>query len=215
MTGEKSKRQCAGYKTEFDILHRNEVPRLAAKMRRRGVIVESLPDGTSASSAASSSTASLSPPAAVSSSRHQSLSGASSAAQAATTTDLIRREPPTPPTTLIVPVRQQASCYFASNFILMPLGGPDCGFLEYVVPLIDKQPAGSPLRHAFDACALAALGNRKKSSQLGELALREHTNALARTHLALSNPAEWKKDSTLAAILLMSIYEVGNPFPML
>lgn len=116
-----------------------------------------------------------------------------------------------PSSILTVPVAQRAACYFASNFILVPLGQTTHGFMEYLVPLIDSEPPDSGLRSAFNACAFALLGNRAKADSVNllELSLREHTLALKRTHTALGNPATANSDATLATVLMLCIYEVG------
>lgn len=78
------------------------------------------------------------------------------------------------------------------------------------MPLIDTEPPDSSLRSAFNACAIAALGNREKASSLNlaNVSLREHTLALAKTHAALGNPVTANSDATLATVLLLCLYEV-------
>jgi hypothetical protein len=85
--------------------------------------------------------------------------------------------------------------------------------MEYLVPLMDSKPQRSALRYAFNACAFALLGNRARADgvDLAQLSLKEHTLALAQTHKALGNPAVASDDSTLAAVLLLCLYEVHYP----
>jgi hypothetical protein len=82
--------------------------------------------------------------------------------------------------------------------------------MEYLVPLIETEPPGSALRYAFNACAFALLGNRARADglDLAQLSLKEHTLALAQTHKALGHPAAASTDGTLAAVLLLCLYEV-------
>ncbi|KAL2184774.1 hypothetical protein L209DRAFT_755631 [Thermothelomyces heterothallicus CBS 203.75] len=120
-----------------------------------------------------------------------------------------QRPGPSPQSALTIPLAHRASCHFASNFILVAAGRVAHGFMEYLVPLMDAEPPESALRYAFNACAFALLGNRARADgvDLAQLSLREHTLALAQTHKALGHPALASTDSTLAAILMLSLYE--------
>jgi hypothetical protein len=111
----------------------------------------------------------------------------------------------------VVPVHQHASCYFASNFILVPNQESTHGYLEFLLPLLKKEPPKSALHHAFNACALASIANRRKAAgvDLADMALKEHTEALNQMHITLSSAASAKSDAALATVLLLSLYEVG------
>ncbi|KAK4122513.1 hypothetical protein N657DRAFT_719352 [Parathielavia appendiculata] len=178
---EKSKRECGGYRPEFEIVHRDQTGSTLRRLRK---------------------TASV----------HQQQSTDSLQLV------FVREEPqpwrrqslsPTPGSALAVPLAHRASCYFASNFILLSVGVAPHGFMEYLLPLMDTEPSGSALRHAFNACAFALLGNRAKADgvNLPQLSLKEHTLALAQTHKALDHSAMATADSTLAAVLLLCLYE--------
>ncbi|EFX00811.1 negative acting factor-like protein [Grosmannia clavigera kw1407] len=68
----------------------------------------------------------------------------------------------------------------------------------------------NPLTHAFSACALASMETRVMSNGFnfsGE-ALAAYTRALATTHVALRNPDQACDDTTLAAVLLLSLFEI-------
>lgn len=82
--------------------------------------------------------------------------------------------------------------------------------MQYLVPLMEAEPPDSALQHAFNACAFALLSNRARADgvNLANLSLKEHTLALAQTHKALGKPALASTDSTLAAVLLLCLYEV-------
>jgi hypothetical protein len=84
--------------------------------------------------------------------------------------------------------------------------------MEYLVPLMEAEPPHSALRYTFNACALALLGNRARADgvNLAQLSLKEHTLALAHTHRALNQPAVANSDSTLAAVLMLCLYEVSR-----
>jgi len=106
---------------------------------------------------------------------------------------------------------QHASCYFMSNFVLVPRRGNGRGYMDYLVPLLKTESPSSTFVHAFQACAFASMGNRVLSNgiDLNERGLSEYTKALAATHVALKDPELSKADGTLAAVLLLGFFEVG------
>lgn len=83
--------------------------------------------------------------------------------------------------------------------------------MDYLLPLMQSESSNSHLQHAFNACSLAHLGNRVKSDSedIPNKALSEYTQALSTTHLALQDPELSKTDGTLAAVLLLGLYEVS------
>lgn len=113
---------------------------------------------------------------------------------------------------LSIPTEQLASCHFFSNFILVPRQGGTRGFMDYLLPLMKSESSNSHLQHAFNACSLAHLGNRVKSNSedIPNKALSEYTQALSATHHALQDPELSKTDGTLAAVLLLGLYEVSS-----
>ncbi|KAK3898523.1 white-opaque regulator 1 [Staphylotrichum tortipilum] len=178
---EKSKRECGGYRPEFEIVHRDQTKSTLRRLHKG-------PDP-----------------------QHQPSASARPIAFVQEEPGSWRRQSssPSPEPSLAIPLAHRASCYFASNFILVPLGTTPHGFMEYLVPLMEAEPPGSALRFAFNACAFALLGNRARAEgmDLSQLSLKEHTLALAQTHKALSQPALASTDSTLAAVLLLCLYE--------
>lgn len=179
---EKSRRECGGYRPEFEIVHRDQTGSTVRRLRKAADLQQQ-PTG------------------------HRAFVFVEEKPQ-----PWRRRQSPSlsPDSVLTVPLAHRASCHFASNFILLPLSAAPHGFLEYLVPLMDSTTPGSALRYAFNACAFALLGNRSRADNvdLAQLSLREHTLALAQTHKALGHPAAARADSTLAAVLLLCLYEV-------
>ena len=190
----RSRRQCPGYKDEFDLVFRNETQateRRARKASRKALIQKSgkarpNEDSSSFSGALSTTLSDDTKP---------------SAEQAVIPA-------------LSVPVEQRATCLFVSNFILMSKPGCNRGFLEYLIPLLSQDSRENHLQHAFNSCALALLHNRgSPGSKLGEMALSEYSRALSHTNAALRDPRAQKEDSTLAAVLLLGMFEVRMSAP--
>ncbi|KAI1486068.1 hypothetical protein F5X96DRAFT_273799 [Biscogniauxia mediterranea] len=170
----KSRRQCPGYKDEFDLVFRNETKateRRAQKASRKAMA--------------------------------QKMGGKQPMAL----------DTKAPAKQVLVPspgvsIETQANCYFISNFILVPRGRRTHGFLDFVLPLLKQEGAQAHLRHAFDACSMAFLNNRGGSGgRLTEKALSAYTLALTGTNNALRDLEEQRKDSTLAAVLLLGLFE--------
>ena len=184
----KSRRQCPGYKDDFDLVFRNETKateRRAQKANRKALAQKLGRHSPEA-------TFSLSSP-------RDGPSGRPSHAGSAIIP------------ALAVPPEQLASCHFLANFVLVPRqdnGGR--GFMDYLLPLIKSELPTSSLVHAYKACAFASLGNRVTSNgvNFAECALSEYTKALAATTVALRDPEASKSDGALAAVLLLGFFEV-------
>lgn len=116
-----------------------------------------------------------------------------------------------------IPTETQASCHFVSNYVLLPRQGSCRGYLDYLIPLMKSEPEASHLQHAFKACALASLGNRVSSDGVDfpEKAFGEYVKALRATNTAIRDPELSKSDSLLAAVLLLSMFEVRVLFNVL
>ncbi|RDW57621.1 hypothetical protein BP6252_13703 [Coleophoma cylindrospora] len=102
---------------------------------------------------------------------------------------------------LSTPIDQQAVCYFQSTFVLVPVADKR-GYYDFVVPLLQKEPPGSPLSVAFSAVCLGALGRRPNSRSLLPQADAIYGNALKQVNLRLQDPKLALKDSTLAAKII-------------
>ncbi|PFH62509.1 hypothetical protein XA68_13248 [Ophiocordyceps unilateralis] len=116
----------------------------------------------------------------------------------------------TVPSVLQLPLEDLASCHFISNYVLIPRQAlaTTRGFLEFLVPLLKKQTLTPSFKHAFDACSLASLNNRVGcGNDFEKQALGCYTKALAATFGALRDPNLVKRDETLAAILLLGLFE--------
>ncbi|PHH79404.1 hypothetical protein CDD80_4857 [Ophiocordyceps camponoti-rufipedis] len=178
----KSRRQCPGYKDEFDLVFRNETQATKRRAKKANSKALALKNGRDANAADSSSASSLSP---ASSTGRTSLQ-------------------PGPR----VALEDQAACHFMSNFVLVPHQGSVRGFMEFLVPLMKVDRIPQHFRHAFDACALASLNNRVGTgNDLDKDALASYTKALAATFAALRDPDVAKHDATLASVLLLGLFE--------
>ena len=194
----KSRRQCPGYKDEFDLVFRNETKateRRAQKANRKALaqkLGRHSPESPTFSMAGGPKEELLSPPG-FRGAGFGSSAGGSSIIPA-----------------LAVPPEQLASCHFLANFVLVPRGDTGRGYMDYLLPLIKSESPNSSLVHAYNACAYASLGNRVTSNgvDFADRALSEYTKALAAMTVALKDPELSKSDGALAAVLLLGFFEV-------
>jgi hypothetical protein len=174
----KSRRQCPGYKDEFDLVFRNETQATERRARKASKKASAQKDKLGSQ----------------------------------TNAKVVALHKPTPDqsilSTLQLPVDQQATCHFLSNFVLLPSHDNTRGWMEFVVPLLKSEKPAPHFKLAFDACAMASLGNRVgPGCNFEGKALGSYTKALSATFIALKDPVLSKEDSTLAAVLLLGLFE--------
>lgn len=227
----KSRRHCSGYRSDFDILHRDETQATAARAKKAaakkaakraaedGGFIITFDPAPDANKAGGSSSSNKNTPAPSPISSAPGPSSSSSAVAAAPTTQQTHPQTQASPLELslpaaapAVPLDQRASHFFAWNFIMVPgqRGKNSAGHLDYLLPLLGSETRpDSAFQLAYSACALAAMGNRFKgdSTDLVELSYMQHSRALAAIHRALRDPAESRRDGTLATVLLLSLFE--------
>ncbi|KAM0811967.1 putative Zn(2)-C6 fungal-type domain-containing protein [Seiridium cardinale] len=182
----KSRRQCPGYKDEFDLVFRNETQ--ATERRARKANKKAL-QKLGKSESDDESNGSISPTELLGGTFKSPLEQALTPA-------------------LAVPAETRADCHFIANFILMPRQGSTRGFLDFLLPMLKAEGPNSHLQRAFNACSMALLNNCAGArDQYADKALNEYALALGGTNTALRDPEAQKTDSTLAAVLLLGLFE--------
>ncbi|KAB5566302.1 hypothetical protein GE09DRAFT_1106248, partial [Coniochaeta sp. 2T2.1] len=107
---------------------------------------------------------------------------------------------PPPCQAMTLPTRQVARGYMYANY----MAG---GYLPCLVSLLERSP-DSALQSAVTAVGLAALANMGRSRQVMSEAKQEYTTTICMIGSALDDPVECKRDDVLAAVVLLSTYEV-------
>ncbi|KAJ5382126.1 hypothetical protein N7517_000037 [Penicillium concentricum] len=106
---------------------------------------------------------------------------------------------------LVYPVQELGKAHVFVNYMS---GGPCGGHMSYLLPLM-KDTRNSPvLTTALTAVGLAALSNIRLSPRMMFQARKEYTTALSQTNDALRDPVLSKRDDTLAAVVLLGMFEV-------
>ncbi|KAG4026342.1 hypothetical protein MFRU_042g00700 [Monilinia fructicola] len=209
---QKSRRQCPGYKDDFDLVFRNETK--ATERRARRSMKNKKGNNTSTQSVSGSGRdGNRKLPTSSSNSSDAELS------YPATGTDLTKYVSDNGPSSssgspglqvgFSSSIEQQAPCYFMSNFVITPQSGQMRGSFDYILPLIKTEPPTSALSLSFQAVAMASLANRPnaRGSPLMHSAIDQYAKALKVVNLALQNPVQQKTDQTLASILLLGFFE--------
>ncbi|KAF7916393.1 uncharacterized protein EAE98_010693 [Botrytis deweyae] len=124
----------------------------------------------------------------------------------------IENELPWSPKTVIPrefspPIDQQATCFFLSNFVLLPRGHTAKGNLDFLIPLVYGSSRETSLVLALNAVALVAFANQPNARKLLPLADRQYVTALNQINNDLQDVHKAKEDATLAAVFLLSFYE--------
>ncbi|KAK4194395.1 hypothetical protein QBC40DRAFT_319878 [Triangularia verruculosa] len=211
----KARRQCPGYRDEFDLLLRNEnqaAARRSLKANAPAASAGSSSSGSSSKKKISSLKDSQPHP------RQQALQLSISQ-----TTALAN--------SLSIPTEDLATCHFLSNFVLVPKQEQHAarGYNHFLLPLLQQygssmgKEENMHLQYAFNACALASLGERygapgpgagggrvttgKERECLLQRAAETYTKALRATNAALKDPVRCKEDGVLAAVLLLGMFE--------
>lgn len=81
--------------------------------------------------------------------------------------------------------------------------------MSYLLPLMKDTRNSLVLTTALAAVGLAALSNIRLSPRMMLQARKEYTTALSQTNYALRDPVLSKRDDTLAAVVLLGMFEVS------
>ena len=95
-------------------------------------------------------------------------------------------------------------CHFFANYVT---GGTHTGYMTYLSPLLSNRQ-NSVLDSAVRAVALAALSNIRLSPKTKLRSQADYLTALCGVNQGLKDPAICKRDDTLAAVVLLGLYEV-------
>jgi hypothetical protein len=109
------------------------------------------------------------------------------------------------------PIDQQAACFFLANYVLLPEQGTMRGYFDFILPLLQDKPDPC-LFAAFSAVSMASLGTRPNSKALLPQADLCYVKALIKINSTLRDPKTASSDSALAAVLLLSFFEVRMKF---
>ncbi|KFY44128.1 hypothetical protein V494_01614 [Pseudogymnoascus sp. VKM F-4513 (FW-928)] len=184
----KSRRECPGYKDDFDLVFRNETQATEKRAKKPTSKARKAASQAPSNRQWNSNAA---PP--VAGNPNSALVPSSTPAQV--------------PTTLSIPVEQVASHYFFTNFVATSDNGASIGLTDYIIPLANASQSNKHLSLAFSAASLAAFGNRPSGKALLTKAQEQYSKAIRHVNYALRDPVLQKTDETLASVMLLGMYE--------
>jgi len=111
-----------------------------------------------------------------------------------------------------LPLADQAAAVFFKHLVLPSYYNRHTqqGWLQYLAPMYHEAAEDSPLRLATGAAAVAGLAKRPDTLSLSPLAVDLYSQAIKAVHRALKDPKQNRADDTLAATILLALYEVSR-----
>jgi hypothetical protein len=116
------------------------------------------------------------------------------------------------PNVLDLSLEQQALCHFLANWVLIHPEGTSHGYMECTVTLIGAALPESAFSLCIKATAMASLASRPHSKALLPRANMYYAKALSTLNAALRDPVMAYQDQTLAAVIMLGLYE-ASPLP--
>ena len=105
--------------------------------------------------------------------------------------------------------RAQAVSFFFNDYVIMSSESTvGVGFLQCLPAIWSKSPDAAAYQEAVSAVALASFANRSSLDYLAVQARQRYGKALQLSNVTLRESGEVGKDSTLATVLCLGIYEM-------
>ena len=110
-------------------------------------------------------------------------------------------------------ILDQAAPFFICNYVAQSTGKPGLeyrGNHEYLPILHSTDSPSGPPSTIITALGLASLSNKRQEPSMMLDARRTYVKAMQLVTNALQDPVELKSDHTLAAVMLLGLFEVGD-----
>lgn len=112
---------------------------------------------------------------------------------------------------LRTPAEDQAACFFFKNYAFQDNSFPD-GIFQYAFDLYNKgSMTDGALADSVASLGMAGLSHFWKAPTIMASARVKYNSALRQLSTRLRDIEEAKSDSTLASVMLLGLYEVGDP----
>ncbi|WQF87334.1 Putative zn(2)Cys(6) fungal-type DNA-binding domain, fungal transcription factor [Colletotrichum destructivum] len=114
------------------------------------------------------------------------------------------------PASMFDSLDEQASCYFLSEFIIVPCTPAARGYYRFLPRFLSGPKVSKCLSQAYKAVSLAALASRRSVDAGAALfhAQGHYVRAVRAVNKAIMDPQEVLNDQTLGAVLMLAFYEM-------
>ncbi|KAK1510934.1 hypothetical protein CTAM01_01507 [Colletotrichum tamarilloi] len=114
------------------------------------------------------------------------------------------------PASMFNSLDEQASCYFLSEFIIVPFTPTARGYYRFLPRFLSGTNVSKCLSQAYKAVSLAALASRRTVNASAALfhAQGHYLRAVRAVNKAIMDPGEVLNDQTLGAVLMLAFYEI-------
>ena len=121
-------------------------------------------------------------------------------------TEIVRSDASLSVFSLTPSIEDRATSFFLVNYIIGD-SGPTRGHLSFISQVTESDGSPDCLIASMKAVGLAGFAHSARTPSLMKNARYQYMKALQATNVALQSPALVKKDSTLIAIIILSIFE--------
>ncbi|KAK7530029.1 hypothetical protein IWX49DRAFT_385261 [Phyllosticta citricarpa] len=192
----KSRRTCPGYRSQLDVMFRNESTRIEKRVKARAKVTR---NAVPASDSASPNSSII----------FEAGSGSSPTSSSPASTDYALVQPSfeVAPTSN---VDELATGYFTSSHCSHVFFGPNTGVFSAKLadPWITDITPG--LLHCMKAVGLSGLSRLHHDQKMLNRAWGQYAEAIRLTNQALASPTEALKDGTLLSVIILGVYESSN-----
>ncbi|OBT70545.1 hypothetical protein VF21_10456, partial [Pseudogymnoascus sp. 05NY08] len=109
-------------------------------------------------------------------------------------------------------VDERATGLFVANYVYA-LNGHTRGHLDYLTDVFKRDSLDEGLLSSMKAVGLAGFAHTTRSPYIIKNARYQYIKAIQHTNVALRDPTTAKKDATLLTIIILGIFETGEPVP--
>lgn len=109
-------------------------------------------------------------------------------------------------------VSEVGRCFFWNNYVLEDIRSAQ-GWLDQLSPAEGSMSENPAVMMVIEAIGLASVANMQRVPALMATARKQYAEAVSRTNVMLSSLNESISDSTLAAVILLGMFEVSISMP--
>lgn len=108
-----------------------------------------------------------------------------------------------------LPLDMMGLNYFLSHYVVRQ-SGPSSGFLDYTFNILSREDGNDLLEGAILALGFSGLAHTTRQGDLMARSVMMYTRTMERVNRALTDPQAARRDSTIATVLILSLYDFGK-----